>query len=375
MSEDARKEVNSADYALTATAAQRIDAPDLPYPPRDPKSYRPRIALVGAGGITAAHLTPYKQAGYDVVAICDIDRARAEARSAEFFPDAMVTTDVADVLDDESIEVLDIATHPGHRVDLIERALNAGRHVLSQKPFVLDLDTGERLAKLADDKGVKLAINQNGRWAPHLAYMREAVKAGLIGDLASAHVSIHWDHTWTRGTPFEDIDDLIFYDFAIHWFDFVTSVASKRIKRVYATRAHSVDQGVRPPLFAQALVELEDGQASLVFDGAARFGPVDTTYIAGSEGTLSSTGPNLGEQRVKLVTAEGEGEPALEGTWFNDGFHGAMGELLCAIEEDRMPINNAHENLTSLALCFAAIESAHTGQPVDVGSVRQLRKA
>jgi predicted dehydrogenase len=44
--------------------------------------------------------------------------------------------------------------------------LRAKKHVLSQKPFVLDLDTGARLADLADEMGVKFAVNQNGRWAP-----------------------------------------------------------------------------------------------------------------------------------------------------------------------------------------------------------------
>ena len=372
MSGEAKAEVQSADYALTGTATTRMTAPELPYRPRDPAGYRPRIALVGAGGITAAHLGPYRAAGYDVVAICDPEIGRAEARRDEFFPEAKVSTGIDDILADETIAVLDIATHPAQRVALIERAIDAGKHILSQKPFVLDLDTGLRLADRADAKGVRLAVNQNGRWAPHLAWMREAVAAGLVGRLDSAHVAIHWDHTWTRGTPFEDIDDLIFYDFAIHWFDFLVSVAGDRVKRVYATTARSRDQGVRPPLFAQALVELEDGQASLVFDGGTRHGPLDTTYIAGSAGSLSSTGPNLGEQSVRLVTAEGEAFPELVGTWFVDGFHGTMAELLCAIEEGREPVNGARANLTSLALCFAAIQSARTGAPVDVGSVRRL---
>jgi predicted dehydrogenase len=93
--------------------------------------------------------------------------------------------------------------------------------VLSQKPFVLDLDVGERLVALADARNVRLAVNQNGRWAPHFSYLRQAIAAGLLGDLVSAHLSVHWDHTWTVGTPFEEIHDLVLYDFGIHWFDIV----------------------------------------------------------------------------------------------------------------------------------------------------------
>jgi hypothetical protein len=49
-----------------------------------------------------------------------------------------------------------------------------------------------------------------------------------------------------------------------------------------------------------------------------------------------------------------------------------MGELLSSIEENRTPLNNARDNLQSLAFCFAAIASATEGQPKTVGQVRRL---
>ena len=75
---------------------------------------------------------------------------------------------------------------------------------------------------------------------------------------------------------------------------------------------------------------------------------------------------------MTLTTAEGVARPKLEGAWFNDGFAGTMGELLVAIEEKREPLNGARGNLDSLALCFAAIQSAHTGQAVKPGAVRKV---
>jgi len=51
-----------------------------------------------------------------------------------------------------------------------------------------------------------------------------------------------------------------------------------------------------------------------------------------------------------------------------------MGELLCAIAEDREPSNSARHNLNSLALCFAALASAETGKPVKPGTVKALKK-
>lgn len=365
-------EPDADSYALKSTALAEVSAPDLPYQPPMPRAYRPRIGVIGAGGIVSAHLDAYRTAGWEVAAICNRTRSKAEAKAAEFAPNARVTDRWEEVLADPSIDVVDITPHPADRLPIIEAALKAGKHVLSQKPFVLDLEEGRRLVALARDKGVKLAVNQNGRCAPHLAWMREAVRAGLVGEVISTHASIHWNHGWVSGTPFETIEDLILYDFGIHWFDFLRSVIGPRAVSVFASSATASGQTAKAPLLAQVLVRMEGGQASLIFDGATPFGPRDTTYIAGTRGSLQSDGPDLGQQSVTLTTAAGVARPRLQGTWFNDGFRGAMGALLVAIEDGTEPANGAEENLDSLALAFAAIASRRTGQEVRVGEAARL---
>ena len=360
------------DYALVAATAEEVPAPDLDY--RPPKPRQPhRIALVGAGGISFAHLDAYRAHGFDVAAIMSRDGAKARARADEFFPDALVTTDYDAVLRRDDIDVVDLTPHPAERVSLIERALAAGKHVLSQKPFVTDLDTGERLCALAEARGVKLAVNQNGRWAPHMAWMRAAVRAGLIGEVTGVHCAIHWNHTWIRGTPFEAVPDVVLYDFGVHWFDFVTSITGRAAGRVFAQAVPIPSAKVAPPMGASALLDFGTAQASLVFDAATPFGARDRTYIAGTKGSLVSTGPDLGTQRVELHTGAGVARPVLEGRWFNDGFAGAMGALLVAAEDGTEPENGARGNLVSLANCFAALEAARTGMPVAAGAVRQRR--
>ncbi|MGL4238380.1 Gfo/Idh/MocA family protein [Tabrizicola sp.] len=358
------------DYALVSTAATEVPAPDLPYRPPHPKG-RHRIALVGAGGISFAHLDAYRTHGFEVAAILSRDLGKAKARADEFFPDADVMTDYAALLRRDDITVLDLTPHPEDRVPLIEVALAAGKHVLSQKPFVTDLDVGERLVALARAKGVKLAVNQNGRWSPHMAWMRAAVRAGLIGEVTGVHASLHWNHTWVKGTPFEDVPDLVLFDFGVHWFDFVTSITGRLANRLQAQALHAPSAGVKPAMLASALMDFGTAQASLIFDAATPFGPSDTTYIAGTKGSLVSRGTDLGQQTVELYTEAGVARPALTGTWFNDGFAGAMGELLLAIEEDREPENGAAGNLLSLANCFAALMAAQSGQPQVPGQVRR----
>lgn len=340
-------------------------APDLPYRPPHPRNPNILIAVVGCGGVSQVHLQAYRNGGFNVVALCSRSKERAEARRAEFYPEAAVATDLEEVLKRDDVAVVDITTHPDVRPPLIEAALKAGKHVLSQKPFVLDLETGRRLVDLAEQRGLKLAVNQNGRWAPHFAYMREVIRSGLIGHVATVDFELHWDHHWIVGTEFEKVNHLVLYDFAIHWFDIATLFfGERRARKVYAAAQRSRFQRAQPPFLAHAAIEFEDGQATIALNAACAFGQEDRTTVIGNLGTVRSVGPNLLEQRVTLHTASGTSSPELTGKWFPDGFQGAMGELLCAVEEDRQPLNSARENLRSLALCFAALRSAERGSVV-----------
>ena len=351
----------------------RFGALEVPYRPRDPRSRGFRIGLVGCGDITKHHLAAYRAADYRVVALCDLERGRAEDRRDEFYPDAVVCRDHRELLAIDKLDVVDIATHPPARPPLVADALRAGKHVLSQKPFVLDLAEGERLVKLAHDNGVLLAVNQNGRWSPHFSYMRHVVAEGWLGDLAAVHFHGHWDHSWVKGLAFEKIRHLILYDYAIHWFDMLLALLPDRTpRRVYASFTPGPDPPVEANLFAQVMVEFDDAQATLVFDGHTRSAASHNTVLVGTRGTLHSTGPDEGIQVVEVSMDCGTWRPTLDGQWFNDGFHGAMGELLCAIEDQREPSNSARGNLHSLALCFAAVASAERHEPIVPGSVSTI---
>jgi predicted dehydrogenase len=347
--------------------------PSLAYQPQNPRHYNPEIGVIGCGGITKHHLEAYRKAGFRVTALCDVVIEAAEKRRDEFYPDAYVCTDYRELLDLQGIEVVDVTTHPEIRVPIIVDCLKAKKHVLSQKPYVIDLDDGEMLADLAEKEGVLLAVNQNARWAPHFSYMREAVAAGLVGEVASVHCGVHWDHSWVRGTVFEKVYHLILYDFAIHWFDFLSTLMGKQPPlRLFASTAASPTQDIMPALMGQAAIEYPRAQATLVFDGHAQHSPWDDGYIAGSHGTLRSFGPSVNRQTVELSRDGGDYRPNLVGSWFPDGFHGTMGELLCAIEDQRPPTNDARSNLRSLELSFAAVASAMRHEPIVPGTVRRL---
>ncbi len=346
---------------------------DLPYRPERPQQYNPAIGLIGCGGITRDHLKAYRSLNLRVVALCDVELTRAEKRRAEFYPDAAVFRDYRDLLRRDEIEIVDIATHPAERPELLGAAIKAGKHILSQKPFVTDLEVGRRLVGQAERKGVHLAVNQNARWAPHFSYARQAVTAGLLGQITAAALTVHWSHAWVKGTPFEQVRDLILFDYAIHWFDIVRCfLQGAPVRRVYAATAPSPTQLIAPHLLAQVSLEFDQALATLVFHGDTPYGMRDRTYLAGSQASIESSGVNEKSQQLTVHLPSGTWTPQLTGCWFPDGFAGTMGELLCAIEERREPTILARDNLKSLELCFAAVASAHTHQPVVPGQVKRL---
>lgn len=345
----------------------------LDYLPRDPRSYSASIGLIGCGRISARHLAAYRRAGYRVVALCDIVPERAITRRDEYFPEATVVPEAGELLARDDIDVIDIATHVDVRPGLVEQALRARKHVLSQKPFVLDLADGARLCELADQMGRLLAVNQNGRWAPHFAALLAAHQQGLLGSISSADFAVYWAHDEAAaGSPeFANMSDLILYDFGIHWFDLVATLVRDRLpaSRVFAQTGRLREQAIPVDTQAQVVIELQEAQVSLLFRGAYRSEELGSYRVVGSSGVAWHWGKSLGGDSMILRTAAGEDSIVLVGDWWTNGMHGAMGELLCAIESGRQPSNAARSSLPGLALCFAAIRSAKTGVSVDPSTI------
>lgn len=340
----------------------------LPRGPRRPKSHR--IGLIGCGGISQYHLQAAQTLGVNVVALADVNIAAAESRRDEYFPTADVYSSHHDLLARDDIQVVEIATHTAIRGAQIKDALKAGKHVLSQKPFTFDIREGRKLAAYAKRRGLQLGINQNGRWAPQFAGLIAAVRQGLLGDVYTLDFSLAWDHTWVRGSAFEQLHHLILSDFAIHWFDAVRCVFGERKpKLVFANAVKAIGQDMKQPMLGNAVVNFGDGLSTLSFSAYETHAPREYLCCVGSKGTIRGAADVARITELEYSNAKGTVKLPLQGTWFPDGFRGTLGEFLRAIEEGRESSISASNNLRSLELCFAALESADTGRPVKPGTV------
>jgi D-apiose dehydrogenase len=149
-----------------------------------------RVALAGAGMISAHHLAAWRSLGtrVEMVAICDPDLARARKRADEFGV-AKVYRDAEAMLAGEAIDALDIATPRETHADWVEAAASHGIDVLCQKPLTPTLAEAEALIRRVDGR-VRLMVHENWRFRPWYRALKSWIDAGELGTLQLATMAM-----------------------------------------------------------------------------------------------------------------------------------------------------------------------------------------
>jgi predicted dehydrogenase len=344
------------------------------YRPSFPGGCKPGVGIVGCGGIVKlAHLPAYTAYDVDVVGVYDVSPEATEGIQSRFPIVGQVFGSVDELLSDPRIGVVDVATHPAVRRGLIERAIEAGKHVLSQKPFAVDLAGARALVEQADRRGVRLAVNQNGRWAPPWRVATLLIEQGQVGDVCAVTHLFEHDFAWTVGTQYDDMEHFVLYDFSVHWIDITRCwLQAKTVATVSAREYRTPAQasGQRAPWGALIVVEYTDGSSAVIRStGVSTHRPGDPFWVHGTEGTIRGS-IRKGTDFVELERDGTTLRYPLQGEWLPDGFAGALAELCSAIADEREPFNSARHNLLSLEMTLAACRSADEGgRPVALAEV------
>ncbi|MGN6326407.1 Gfo/Idh/MocA family protein [Pseudolysinimonas sp.] len=141
------------------------------------------IAVIGAGYWGPNLARNFRSSEHwDLAAICDLDRARAE-KLATSLGGIPVVTDLADVLADSSIDAVAIATPARTHHPIAMAALRAGKHVVVEKPLADSRELGEAMVREADERGLVLMADHTYCYTPAALRIRELVEAGELGDI------------------------------------------------------------------------------------------------------------------------------------------------------------------------------------------------
>lgn len=167
-----------------------------------------RVAIVGTGGISAAHIKGYLAfpERVKIVALVDIYPEKAEEKKRINGLDADVYDDHLKILDREDIDLIDVCTPPYVHAEIAINALNAGKHVLVEKPMAASLEECDAMIAAAKHNGKLLSVVAQNRFQNAIMNLKKTIDSGLAGDIVHTQIDSHWwrGHCyydlWWRGT-------------------------------------------------------------------------------------------------------------------------------------------------------------------------------
>ncbi len=338
------------------------------YQPVLPSDLRHGIGFVGCGNIVRRSQMPsYKKAGYRVVACCDQVEERADSVAANF-DNPLVTTNVEELFSHPEVQIVDLAVHAHQRLPLVEQIAAAGKHVFSQKPLAPSLREAERIVEICRNAGVTLMVNQQARWAPAHRALRLLVERGVLGHVyAVTHCyRAYQDYGW-----YAEHEDFNIVDHGIHYIDLSRYFTGYTPLRVKATTTMAPGQNAVSPMIYTILFEYEPScqvMTTLHFNNIVSAPALHDHlwYLDGTNGSALLSDP-MGTAKLSLSFKDSPEQVQtfeIAGTWGHEGFAGSMGEMLRALEEGREPESSGRDNLESLRMAFAAVESANSGESV-----------
>lgn len=163
-----------------------------------------RIGIVGTGGIADAHIEGYRAFPdeCEITALADVVPGRA-AQKAEAFAlgGARVFDDPVAMIASGLVDLVSIATPPSTHAALAIAALDAGVHVLVEKPMAPSLEECDAMLAAQERSGKVLSVVAQNRFRDDMATLKEVVDSGLLGSIS--HVRV--DSAWWRGLPYYDL--------------------------------------------------------------------------------------------------------------------------------------------------------------------------
>lgn len=160
------------------------------------------VGIIGCGNISAAYLelAPLFR-GIEIRACADIDMNAANARAAEF---GIRAESVDGLLADDDIDILINLTIPAAHFEVSKQILQAGKHVYSEKPFVLSVAEGEQLAEIAAEKNLRVGSAPDTFLGGAHQHVRHIVDSSAVGKITSgtAHVLSHGMEHWHPNPDF-----------------------------------------------------------------------------------------------------------------------------------------------------------------------------
>ena len=362
---------------------------DLAYQAPAPLRTDFKIGVVGAGFIVRdIQLVAYRNAGYHVVGIASRSAEVAqEVADRRGIPRAYES--ISSLLEDPSIEVLDIAVPPDQQLKIVREAVTQSDHIkgiLCQKPLAVTLGDAQEIVRLCEGAGVKLAVNQNMRYDQSIRALKTLLRRGELGEPVLATIEMravpHWQD-WLAA-----YNRLSLLNVSIHHLDcfrflfgdpesiFVSARRDPRIRSSHADGICLYNLEYTNGLLAAAWDDVWAGPDLVVKDWYIRWRVEGTEGVA--QGTVGwPSYPNVQPSTINFTTRRLPGyvlSPRWKEVWFPDAFEGTMGQLLDSLARETEPEISGRDNLGTMALIEAGYLSLQERRLVRVSEILQRQR-
>ena len=329
-----------------------------------------RGVVVGAG-----KLGPYwgrellEHPDTELVGWVDLDVARARDAAAALAIDDLPTGAVLEeMLDAQAPDFVVNVTAPTAHHAVTIAALDRGLAVLSEKPMAATMLAAVEMVAAADRAERLFMVSQNRRYMPELAAFRETVAE--LGQLSS--LSCDFFLGFREGAPdflFRFAQPLLL-DMAIHLFDGARAITGADPISVYCDSYNPPWSWYSGPAAAHAVFRMSD-ELRFAFTGNWAGDGFRTSWT-GIWRAVGERGSATWEGDGAAPRAEADGVTAVVPRMAPrdpERFHGledALADFVAAVRTGSVPAGECHDNIRSLAMCHAAVESARLSVPVDV---------
>jgi predicted dehydrogenase len=332
------------------------------------------LAVIGAGYwgpnlVRTALATPTLRLEW----LCDLNLERATSVLGSYT--TVKATDSYDaVLSDPDVGAVAIATPAATHFDLVRAALEAGKHVLVEKPLTPSVADGEKLAALARRSGLRIMCDHTYCYTPAVQRIRELIRSGQIGEVQfvdSVRINL--------GLVQPDVD--VLWDLAPHDLSILDFVLPEEVRPV-AVAAHTGDPiGAGRACVAYLSVWLSNGALAHVHVNWMSPTKIRTTVFGGSRRTIvwDDTNPArrlaihdrgvdrldanelAQDERRQALISYRTGDTLVPALPEREALMEVMAEFSASISEDRAPLTDAESGVRVLALLEAASRSASSG--------------
>ncbi len=333
-----------------------------------------KTGVMGVGRMGVEHCYQIEDTeGFELVAVSS--RAEERRRTIQYEFDVKIYPDHTALLADPEVELVVIATHTSNHEEWAIKALEAGKHVVVEKPMCLSLEGAERMIATAEECGRVLTVHQNRRWDQDFQTVRKIVEDGLLGEpfaFESRVMSFYegWPAWGAEGmaNPWrikKAYGGGLLMDWGPHLIDQVLLLVPSPVvgvfgdlqSRIWATE---VDDHFK------CILRFEDGTIAQVEASNNALRPLPRWYILGTKGTLWSQGGNPLEWGDIKLNLEYAGVPQeltfeIDQPELSTGFYPDLYEALTTGREPAVKLSEARRVMQVLD---AVRESARTGEVV-----------